>query len=166
VVDMMEEWFATGAADGFMPFAAGRPGDTLARILAEHMRGSLGQSVIVENAAGIAGEMVVDHPGGGHQGRISRCVQSEFGPDTGTLTIGKTIAAFDGRSRQLRCYADLFFCCLRNSRARTIGSMRSLSASRIANFSAKLSAARWRRPVALWARISDMSGYSEHCSFI
>jgi tripartite-type tricarboxylate transporter receptor subunit TctC len=40
-----------------MPFAAGGPGDTLARILAERMRVSLGQSIIVENAAGAAGSI-------------------------------------------------------------------------------------------------------------
>ena len=40
-----------------MPFAAGGPGDTLARILAEHMKGSLGQTVIVENVTGAAGSI-------------------------------------------------------------------------------------------------------------
>jgi tripartite-type tricarboxylate transporter receptor subunit TctC len=40
-----------------MPFAAGGPGDTLARILGERMRVSLGQSVMVENATGAAGSI-------------------------------------------------------------------------------------------------------------
>ena len=40
-----------------MPFAAGGPGDTLARILAEHMKDSLGQTVIVENVTGAAGSI-------------------------------------------------------------------------------------------------------------
>jgi tripartite-type tricarboxylate transporter receptor subunit TctC len=40
-----------------MPFAAGGPGDTLARILAEHMKGSLGQTVVVENVTGAAGSI-------------------------------------------------------------------------------------------------------------
>jgi tripartite-type tricarboxylate transporter receptor subunit TctC len=40
-----------------MPFAAGGPGDTLARILAERMRLSLGQSVIVENVTGASGSI-------------------------------------------------------------------------------------------------------------
>ena len=38
-----------------VPFPAGGPTDVLARILAEHMRGSLGQTVIVENVAGVGG---------------------------------------------------------------------------------------------------------------
>jgi tripartite-type tricarboxylate transporter receptor subunit TctC len=40
-----------------MPFAAGGPGDVLARILAERMRGLLGQPVIVENITGAAGSI-------------------------------------------------------------------------------------------------------------
>jgi tripartite-type tricarboxylate transporter receptor subunit TctC len=40
-----------------MPFAAGGPGDTLARILAERMKDSLGQTVIVENVTGAAGSI-------------------------------------------------------------------------------------------------------------
>ena len=40
-----------------MPFAAGGPGDTLARMLAEHMGKSLGQNVIVENVSGAAGSI-------------------------------------------------------------------------------------------------------------
>ena len=40
-----------------MPFAAGGPGDTLARILADGMRRSLGQPVIVENVTGASGSI-------------------------------------------------------------------------------------------------------------
>jgi tripartite-type tricarboxylate transporter receptor subunit TctC len=40
-----------------MPFAAGGPGDTLARILADRMRLSLGQPVIVENVTGASGSI-------------------------------------------------------------------------------------------------------------
>jgi tripartite-type tricarboxylate transporter receptor subunit TctC len=40
-----------------MPFAAGGPGDTLARILAERMKDSLGQTVVVENVTGAAGSI-------------------------------------------------------------------------------------------------------------
>ncbi len=58
-----------------MPFAAGGPGDTLARILAERMRGSLGQSVIVENATGAAGSIGT--------GRVARAP-----PDGYTLILG------------------------------------------------------------------------------
>jgi tripartite-type tricarboxylate transporter receptor subunit TctC len=38
-----------------VPFAAGGPGDTLARSLTERMRESLGQTVIIENVTGAAG---------------------------------------------------------------------------------------------------------------
>ena len=56
---------APAAADDFpshpvtmgMPFAAGGPGDVLARMLADGMRPSLGQSVIVENITGAAGSI-------------------------------------------------------------------------------------------------------------
>src|SRR5215472_9980770 len=41
------------------PFAAGGPVDSRARILAEHMRQTLGQSVIVENVTGAAGSIGV-----------------------------------------------------------------------------------------------------------
>jgi tripartite-type tricarboxylate transporter receptor subunit TctC len=40
-----------------MPFAAGGPGDVLARVLAEGMRQSLGQNVLVENVTGAAGSI-------------------------------------------------------------------------------------------------------------
>src|SRR4051794_17641201 len=42
-----------------LPFAAGGPTDTLARILAERMRATLGQPVIVENVAGAAGTISI-----------------------------------------------------------------------------------------------------------
>jgi tripartite-type tricarboxylate transporter receptor subunit TctC len=42
-----------------VPFPAGGPTDTLARILAEQMRTLLGQSVIVENVTGASGSIGV-----------------------------------------------------------------------------------------------------------
>src|ERR1700704_983975 len=42
-----------------VPFAAGGPVDTVARILSEPMRASLGQSIIVENVTGAAGSIGV-----------------------------------------------------------------------------------------------------------
>ncbi len=44
-----------------LPFAAGGPTDVLARILAEHMRVSLGQPVRVENIVGAAGTISLAH---------------------------------------------------------------------------------------------------------
>jgi tripartite-type tricarboxylate transporter receptor subunit TctC len=58
-----------------VPFAAGGPTDTLARIMAERMKGSLGQPVIVENVTGGAGTVAV--------GRVARSA-----PDGYTLSIG------------------------------------------------------------------------------
>ena len=58
-----------------VPFAAGGPTDTLARIIAERMRQSLGQTVVVENTTGAAGSIAV--------GRVVRSA-----PDGYTLGIG------------------------------------------------------------------------------
>src|ERR1700733_8980359 len=58
-----------------VPFAAGGPVDTVARILSEAMRASLGQSFIVENVTGAAGSIGV--------GRVARAA-----PDGYTLRIG------------------------------------------------------------------------------
>ena len=57
-------------------FAAGGPTDVTARILAERMRASLGQPVIVENVAGAAGSIGT--------GRVARAV-----PDGYTLSFGQ-----------------------------------------------------------------------------
>src|SRR5262245_35301901 len=40
-----------------VPFPAGGANDTLARIVAERMRGSLGQPVIIENVTGASGSL-------------------------------------------------------------------------------------------------------------
>src|SRR5215510_7485167 len=58
-----------------VPFAAGGPTDTLARTLAERMRASLGQTLIIENATGAGGSLGV--------GRVARAA-----PDGYTLSIG------------------------------------------------------------------------------
>jgi tripartite-type tricarboxylate transporter receptor subunit TctC len=58
-----------------VPFAAGGPTDTLARILGEHMRASLGQPVIVENVTG-----------GGTTIGVARTARAE--PDGHTICIG------------------------------------------------------------------------------
>ncbi len=58
-----------------LPFAAGGPTDALARIIAERMRGALGQPVIVENVSGAAGTIGV--------GRVARAA-----PDGYTISLG------------------------------------------------------------------------------
>jgi tripartite-type tricarboxylate transporter receptor subunit TctC len=58
-----------------VPFPAGGATDTLARFLAEYMRGILGQPVIIENVAGAAGSI-----------GVGRAVRSP--PDGYTLSIG------------------------------------------------------------------------------
>src|SRR5260370_40309846 len=58
-----------------VPFAAGGPIDTLARVLAERMRAPLGQPVVIENVSGAAGSIGV--------GRVARAA-----PDGYTLVAG------------------------------------------------------------------------------
>ncbi len=58
-----------------VPFPAGGPTDALARVLAERMKTSLGQSVIIENVTGAAGTIGV--------GRVARAA-----PDGYTVSIG------------------------------------------------------------------------------
>ena len=40
-----------------VPFAAGGPTDTIGRVVAEGMRASLGQPIIIENVTGAAGRL-------------------------------------------------------------------------------------------------------------
>jgi tripartite-type tricarboxylate transporter receptor subunit TctC len=58
-----------------VPFAAGGPADTVARVLAERMRTTLGQTIVIENVAGAGGSTGV--------GRLARAV-----PDGYTFGIG------------------------------------------------------------------------------
>jgi tripartite-type tricarboxylate transporter receptor subunit TctC len=58
-----------------VPFPSGGAATTLARLVAEHMRGPLGQPVIVENIAGAGGTLGV--------GRVARAA-----PDGHTLSLG------------------------------------------------------------------------------
>ena len=58
-----------------VPFAAGGPTDVLARILAEHMRGTLGQTVVIENVTGASGA-------------IAGLRAARATPDGTTITIG------------------------------------------------------------------------------
>src|SRR6266481_7298028 len=67
--------YPTRAMTMIVPFPAGGATDTLARLLAERMRGTLGQPVIIENVAGAAGSI-----------GVGRAVRSA--PDGYTLSIG------------------------------------------------------------------------------
>src|SRR3984893_15111325 len=58
-----------------VPYSAGGPTDTIARIMAERMRTSLGQVIIVDNTTGAAGTIGV--------GRVARAA-----PDGYTIGIG------------------------------------------------------------------------------
>jgi tripartite-type tricarboxylate transporter receptor subunit TctC len=58
-----------------VPYPAGGPSDTLARVLAEGMRGPLGQPVIIENLSGAGGSLGT--------GRVARSA-----PDGYTLSLG------------------------------------------------------------------------------
>ncbi len=58
-----------------VPFPPGGPTDTIARIMAEHMRGWLGQPVIIENLSGAGGSIGV--------ARVARAA-----PDGYTLSVG------------------------------------------------------------------------------
>jgi tripartite-type tricarboxylate transporter receptor subunit TctC len=59
-----------------VPFPAGGPVDTIARILAEPMRASLGQPILVENVSGAAGSIGV--------GRVARAAADGY-----TLSVGQ-----------------------------------------------------------------------------
>jgi tripartite-type tricarboxylate transporter receptor subunit TctC len=58
-----------------VPFSAGGPTDAMARILADHMRSSLGQTILIENVTGAAGSLGV--------GRVVRAAADGY-----TVSIG------------------------------------------------------------------------------
>src|SRR5215470_8690651 len=58
------------------PFAAGGPTDTIGRVVAEGMRASLGQPIIIENVTGAAGSIGV--------GRVVRAAADGY-----TISIGQ-----------------------------------------------------------------------------
>jgi tripartite-type tricarboxylate transporter receptor subunit TctC len=75
VATAMAQGYPTRPPTMVVPFAAGGPTDTIARIMAERMRQSLGQTVIIENVTGAAGSIGV--------GRVARAA-----PDGYTIGIG------------------------------------------------------------------------------
>jgi tripartite-type tricarboxylate transporter receptor subunit TctC len=52
----MAQTYPTRPITMIIPFAAGGPTDVIGRLLAERMRGALGQSVIAENSTGAGGK--------------------------------------------------------------------------------------------------------------
>jgi tripartite-type tricarboxylate transporter receptor subunit TctC len=72
-----------------VPFAAGGPVDVLGRIMAERMKTSLGQPVIIENVAGAAGSVGV--------GRVARAAADGYtlsiGPGSSTHVVNAAIYA-------------------------------------------------------------------------
>src|SRR5665213_1031780 len=75
IVSAGAEDYPSRAITMIVPFAAGGPTDVLARIMAEGMRPSLGQNVLVENVTGAAGSIAV--------GKAVRAA-----PDGYTLSLG------------------------------------------------------------------------------
>src|SRR5215831_19798740 len=59
-----------------VPFAAGGPTDTIARVIAQRMSAALGQSIIIENVTGADGTIGV--------GRVARAA-----PDGYLLSVGQ-----------------------------------------------------------------------------
>jgi tripartite-type tricarboxylate transporter receptor subunit TctC len=69
-----------------VPFAAGGPNDTFARILAERMRGALGQPVLIENIGGAGGTIGV--------GRVARAAGDGYTLSFGSLSSHVLNGAF------------------------------------------------------------------------
>src|SRR5271167_178308 len=69
-----------------VPFAAGGPNDVVGRVVAERMRKSLGQSIIVENVSGADGNIGV--------GRASRARPDGYTIDLGSISSHVLNGAF------------------------------------------------------------------------
>jgi tripartite-type tricarboxylate transporter receptor subunit TctC len=75
VASAMAQTYPSRPITMVVPYSAGGPTDTIARIMAERMRVPLGQTIIVENTTGAAGTLGV--------GRVARAA-----PDGYTISIG------------------------------------------------------------------------------
>ena len=73
--DAMAQPYPSRPITMIVPFPAGGPTDTLARILSDHMSAALGQTVVIENVSGAAGTIGL--------GRVARAA-----PDGYTVSIG------------------------------------------------------------------------------
>ena len=73
--DAMAQPYPSRPITMIVPFPAGGPTDTLARILSDHISASLGQTVVIENVSGAAGSIGL--------GRVARAA-----PDGYTVSIG------------------------------------------------------------------------------
>ena len=71
-----------------VPFPPGGPTDTVGRIMAEHMKTSLGQTLVIENVTGAGGTIGI--------GRLARA-----DPDGYTLGIGQWTTQ-SGQARSTR----------------------------------------------------------------
>src|SRR5690349_6390256 len=67
--------YPTRAITMIVPYPAGRPSDTLARIITDRMKTALGQSVIIENVTGAGGSIGT--------GRVARSAADGY-----TLSLG------------------------------------------------------------------------------
>ena len=72
------ETFPSRPITMIVPFAVGGPNDSIARIMAERMRASLGQTVVVENVGGASGTIGV--------GRVARAQADGYTLSFGSLT--------------------------------------------------------------------------------
>ena len=79
-----------------VPYSPGGPTDSLARILIDHMRLSLGQSIVIENVTGAGGSIGV--------GRVARAI-----PDGYTFGIGQVREALiNAAMRSFAAWANVF----------------------------------------------------------
>src|SRR3984893_350647 len=83
--------FPTRPVSMIVPFAAGGPADVVARIVAERMQRSRGQSVVIENVAGAAGSIGA--------GRVAHATADGYtlliGPGLSTTVINPAISPLD-----------------------------------------------------------------------
>jgi tripartite-type tricarboxylate transporter receptor subunit TctC len=89
VGDALAQAYPSRPITMIVPYSAGGPTDTLGRLMAEHMRTSLGQPIIIENVTGAGGSIGV--------GRVARAT-----PDGYTLGIGQVSTnGFNGATYNL-----------------------------------------------------------------